>query len=135
MTLMPQSGIVVWAFTGREPELEALLGLLAGRLSRGVVLAGPAGVGKTRLAVEFLTRAAAQPKVTTAHITASRSTTKIPLGALASLLPADAYPESTVESRAGMLRAAAAALVRDAADRELVVLVDDRDASRVEGSS
>src|ERR1700731_4707268 len=115
----------IWAFTGRDGELERLLDLLAGQRSRGIVLAGSPGVGKTRLAMEFLARAADRPKIVTTHITASRSTTQVPLGAVASLLPADAYPESQAESRARMLRTAAAALVRDVGDRRLVVLVDD----------
>jgi DNA-binding CsgD family transcriptional regulator len=115
---------VVWAFVGRAEELDGLLERLGDGSSHGVVLAGPAGVGKTRLAAEFLSRAAG-PRTATAHITASRSTTRVPFGAVASLLPAGDYPEGTVESRAGMLRSAAAALVRDAQDRRLVLLVDD----------
>src|ERR1700733_6335197 len=115
----------IWTFAGRAEELETLLGMLAGQRSRGVVLAGSPGVGKTRLATEFLARAAGRPRIATGHITASRSTTPVPLGAVASLLPADAYPESQAESRARMLRIAAEALVRDVGDRRLVVLVDD----------
>ncbi len=88
------------------------------------MLAGPAGVGKTRLAAEFLKRAEG-PETTTAHVTASRSTHQVPFGAIASLLPTDGYPEGTVGSRAGMLRSAAAGLVRSAGARRLVLLVDD----------
>ncbi|MBI2920183.1 MAG: tetratricopeptide repeat protein [Planctomycetes bacterium] len=39
------------SFVGREPELKALDGLLADPAARVVVLTGPAGTGKTRLAV------------------------------------------------------------------------------------
>jgi DNA-binding CsgD family transcriptional regulator len=115
---------VSWAFVGREEELDGLLDRFARRITRGVVLAGPAGVGKTRLATEFLHRVEG-PGIATAHITASRSTNRVPFGAIASLLPAGDYPEESVGSRAAMLRSASAALVREAGDRRLVLLVDD----------
>ena len=115
---------MAWSFIGRNEELGELFRLLGDGTSRGVVLAGPSGVGKSRLAAEFLRRAGRQD-VVTAHITASRSTARMPFGAVASLLPAGDYPEGAGESRAAMLRDAAAALVRDAGDRRLVLLVDD----------
>jgi DNA-binding CsgD family transcriptional regulator len=116
--------LVTWGFVGRDEELAELVGRLALRSAKGIVLAGPAGVGKTRLASEFLRRAEG-PDTATAHITASMSTSRVPFGAFASLLPAGDYPEKTVGSRAAMLRTAASALVRHAGGRRLVLLVDD----------
>ena len=46
------------AFVGREPELSRLLGALGGD-ARLVLIVGDAGVGKTRLVGEGMTRAAA----------------------------------------------------------------------------
>lgn len=115
---------MAWQFVGRDDELAQLVSRLADRSVKGIVLAGPAGVGKTRLAAEFLKRAESS-KSATAHVTASRSTRGVPFGAFASLLPAGDYPEGAVGDRAGMLRSAGAALVRDAGNRRLVLLVDD----------
>lgn len=50
--------IGAWPLTGRNSELERLDAILARRDWPGVVLAGPAGVGKTRLANECLVLAA-----------------------------------------------------------------------------
>ena len=46
-------------FIGRESEIAALVELLHGGESRLITLTGAAGVGKSRLAIEALTRAAA----------------------------------------------------------------------------
>src|SRR6059058_1702404 len=42
-----------WPLVGRDSELGRLRGLISGQ-RRGVVLAGPAGVGKTRLSLELI---------------------------------------------------------------------------------
>ena len=49
--------ITEWPFIGRSDELAAVSRLIEDPLSRGVVLAGPPGVGKSRLAAECLTLA------------------------------------------------------------------------------
>ncbi|MEU5695469.1 LuxR C-terminal-related transcriptional regulator [Actinosynnema sp. NPDC020468] len=90
-----------WPFTGRAAELAAVRRALRGA---GLVVAGPAGVGKTRLLEE------AAPGRLVRATSASRT---IPLGALAPLLPADPPTGS------GLLRAAREAL------RGTVVGVDD----------
>ncbi len=113
-----------WPLVGRDDEL-ALIALALGRREGGasLVLAGPAGVGKTRLASEALA-AADTAGAPTARVVASRAASTIPLGALAPLLPEDDAPP---ESRLGLLRQAARALAaRGAPDRgPLVLAVDD----------
>ena len=107
-----------WPFTGREAELEVVREALAS--SAGVVIAGPAGVGKTRLAVKSAELAAEQG-CAVEWVRASRSARSIPLGAFAALLPAtDRLPEG-VE----LLARARHALAERAAGRRLVLCVDD----------
>ncbi|MCX2953325.1 LuxR family transcriptional regulator [Lentzea sp. NEAU-D7] len=66
---------------GREEELRTVLRALA--VHGAVLLSGPSGVGKTRLAWEALA-AVTQPVV---RCYATVATSRIPLGAIASLLP------------------------------------------------
>jgi DNA-binding CsgD family transcriptional regulator len=98
--------------------------LLLGREPRGVVLAGPSGVGKTRLASECL-RMAEDAGLATARATATRSAAQLPFGALAPLVPADRPGPGAVDDRADLLRRSMAALVQRAAGRRLVLFVDD----------
>ena len=68
--------------------------------SPGVVLAGAAGIGKTRLAGELLTRARAAGRAT-AWVQATRSAGSIPFGAFAHLLPVDLERRRTGEPAPG----------------------------------
>lgn len=115
-----------WTLVGRTGELRLLSGLLSEPQSRGLVLAGPAGVGKTRLAAECL-RQAAEMGFSTAEVCASRAAAGLPFGAVAPLLPAGGWPEAEGGSldRADLLRRFAAALSERAVDGRLVLLVDD----------
>jgi DNA-binding NarL/FixJ family response regulator len=69
---------------GRHADMERVERLLAGE-SRGVVIGGPGGVGKTRLAQEVLALAASRG-FATAEVRGMPSTRELPLGALAPLL-------------------------------------------------
>jgi DNA-binding CsgD family transcriptional regulator len=69
---------LVWPLEGRAPEIERIRRSLSD--GRSVVLAGAAGVGKSRLAAEVLPRAA--------RVRASEAARTLPLGAFAPLLPA-----------------------------------------------
>jgi hypothetical protein len=90
-----------------------------------VIVAGGAGVGKTRLAMEGL-RFADRAGLATVQVTATRSAAGLPLGALAGLLPDHSLGEKgAVDDRADLLRRSAAALVERAAGRPLVLFVDD----------
>lgn len=102
---------VPWSFVGREPELERVVGALAG--GRGVVLVGDAGVGKTRLLGEAIERSeAGGRRVLT--VRATRSSGSVPLGAFAPLLPVG-------DEAASLPRARDAILAREPA----VLAVDD----------
>ncbi|MEO7803833.1 MAG: LuxR C-terminal-related transcriptional regulator [Actinomycetota bacterium] len=75
-----------WPLVGRREELQFVIDALASDTTSGVVLAGDAGVGKTRLASEAV-ELAQQKGMFTYWIAATRSAATIPFGALASLLP------------------------------------------------
>jgi DNA-binding CsgD family transcriptional regulator len=114
-----------WPLVGRAAELHRLHDLVAGGDSPGVMIAGPAGVGKTRLALEGL-RLAEAAGMAIARITATRAAASLPFGALAPLLPAAHHGETgAVDDRADLLRRSAAALVERAEGRRLALLVDD----------
>ncbi len=83
-----------------------------------MVLIGPGGVGKTRVATECLTLAETSG-FSTARAVATRSTSTIPLGALAPLLPH--LGDKTVN----LLVAAREALRARSGSKPLVLLVDD----------
>ena len=77
-----------WPLVGRDDELALAL---AGLREHGcVVLTGAAGVGKTRLAHEVLARVA-KVRDRTEWIAATQSAATVPLGAVAHLIPVDAF--------------------------------------------
>ncbi len=108
-----------WPLTGRAEELSLISGLTRRRDgSAGVVLAGLAGVGKTRLAREAL--AAAQQRGTvTRWAVATASARALPLGAFAATLGV-VGPDP-----ARLVRQAGAALLAGAGKAGVIVGVDD----------
>src|SRR6266545_3099397 len=76
-----------WPFVGRSGELATFRTLLADPSSRGVLVYGPAGVGKTRLAEQFATIATGLGRAC-GRATGNATAATVPLGALAHLLPA-----------------------------------------------
>ncbi|HTJ67657.1 MAG TPA: LuxR family transcriptional regulator [Actinospica sp.] len=76
----------LWPLTARAAELDVFTRVWRSGRGRSVAVCGPAGVGKTRLAEEFL-RLAARGGVPSGRATASRATAAVPLGAIAHLLP------------------------------------------------
>ena len=110
-----------WPLTGRDAELRLVRDALSQSWVRGVVVAGRAGVGKTRLVAEAARVAEAQG-CAVEWVRATRSAQAIPLGAFAPLLPPSSSPRSDgVE----LLSRARHALAERAAGRRLVLCVDD----------
>lgn len=109
-----------WPLTGRVEELRFIdAAIRRSRGPRGVVLAGAAGVGKTRLAREALA-SAEQRGVATRWATGTASTRALPLGAFAALLgtvggdPVRVLPQATDALLAGTGRAGVVVGVDDA---------------------
>ena len=114
-----------WPLVGRDGQLGQVRTLLTGKENRSVVLAGPAGVGKTRLAREAL-RHAERSGLATARVTATLATATVPFGALAPLLPVSQAGEGVgVDDRAELLRRSAASLAERALNGRFVLLLDD----------
>lgn len=110
-----------WPLVGRREELEFISGALAPEGRGGLILAGTAGAGKTRLAVEAA-RLADEAGVTTEWIRATQATTAIPFGALARVIPdVDATPDV---DRPGMFRRVTEMLLERGSGR-LLLIVDD----------
>jgi predicted ATPase len=107
-----------WPLVGRHEELDFVEASL-GAPSMGVVVAGAAGVGKTRLLREVLRRANASGRPT-AWAQATWSAREIPFGAVAHLLP----PSLEAGGRRNLLRAAADAIA-STDDGRRVLGIDD----------
>jgi DNA-binding CsgD family transcriptional regulator len=110
-----------WPLVGREAELEALSAVLADNPAGGVVLAGAAGIGKTRLAREALARAKAAGWEVE-WLAATRAAASIPFGVVSHLLPP---AERLGDDRLETLRRAAELLAERSRGRRLVLGVDD----------
>jgi DNA-binding CsgD family transcriptional regulator len=123
---MSDIAVVEWPFVGRDDELAALARTIADPSARGVVLAGPAGVGKTRLATECAARGLRDHDWFVAHAAGHQSSAELPFGALAHLLRNVDHGEETMrQGLYGLLQQFVAALTAAAGARRLVLLVDD----------
>jgi DNA-binding CsgD family transcriptional regulator len=112
---------LTWPLVGRREELALCDQALTAPGMSGVVLAGAAGVGKTRLAREALADAEAKGWVARWAV-ATRAAASIPFGALAHLLPGVGVAGG---DRLELFRGAAAGLVKGAGGRGLALGVDD----------
>jgi predicted ATPase len=108
-----------WPIVGREEEL-AFIERARGAAVSAVVLLGPAGVGKSRLAREVLRRAE-DAGLVTRWVQATRSAATVPLGAFAGVIPDGARSEDPLE----LLRLSAMALRELGGARPLVLGIDD----------
>jgi DNA-binding CsgD family transcriptional regulator len=112
---------VSWPLVGRQAELEALAAAVGDAGVDGVVLAGAAGVGKTRLVREAMAQAQAAGR-DVEWVAATRAAASIPFGAVSQLLPP---VERLGDERLDTLRRAAALLAERGRGRSLVLAVDD----------
>ena len=107
-----------WPIVGRAEELRFISNAITDPGRSGVLVAGQAGVGKTRLLHEVLSS-------TSGHhvewITASESVRPLPFGALAQLLPDNLYDVDQVD----LLNALSQNLQRHAEAQPIIVAVDD----------
>ena len=105
-----------WHLVGRDRELGPI-GALRADGAGGVVIAGEAGLGKTRLASQALALAEGGGAAT-ARLAATRAAASIPLGALSAVLP-------ELGEGINPLHAARREFKTFAAGRPLAVMVDD----------
>ena len=118
-----------WPLVGREAVLDHVAKVLGQPERAGVVLVGPAGVGKTRLALECRD-IGERTGFATAVVMASHAHEGVPFGALARILPPI---DQAAERGVAMLQQAREALEEMAGDRPLLLVVDD--AHHLDGSS
>jgi type II secretory pathway predicted ATPase ExeA len=110
----------VWPFVGREAELAVVMTAI-GEHGGGVVLAGPAGSGKSRLAYELVNRLD-RTRYVVRQASATSANTGVAFGALASFVPA--RPQS-VSSQNAVVTAVANRLAEAQPGSRAVVVVDD----------
>jgi len=111
--------VAAWPLVGRDRELASFTTAWAARGCHGVVVCGPAGVGKTRLAEEFLARAV-RGGFAGGRATASAAAASVPLGAIAHLIPPGLDLSDPVRGFAAVARA-----LSEPGSRKQVLLVDD----------
>lgn len=110
-----------WPLVGRGQELEFIRRALSSGRTSGVLVAGPSGVGRTRIAQEAVSIATDSGAYTQwAH--PSQSAATIPFGAVAHLLPPAAESD---RGRAQLLRQTAQYLSSRADGHRAVLCVDD----------
>jgi DNA-binding CsgD family transcriptional regulator/DNA replicative helicase MCM subunit Mcm2 (Cdc46/Mcm family) len=107
-----------WRLIGRDRELD-LIEEYRRRGDGAVVLAGDAGVGKSRLAREALARF--EPGAQIYWVQATRSAASVPLGAFAGVLPDSTRSEDPLE----LLRLSVQSLGQLGAERQVVLGIDD----------
>jgi DNA-binding CsgD family transcriptional regulator len=110
-----------WPLVGRAGELSLLCLALRRADARCAVVAGGAGVGRTRLARAALAEAEARGHTTT-WVVASQAAASVPLGAFAALLPPST---SLPASRLELLHDLAAAITGRGGTAPTVLGVDD----------
>ena len=118
------SGISDWPLVGRADEIRLLRDLLTAPIPHHIVLAGPPGVGKTRLGQECLA-VARQLGMATAEAAATHSAARIPFGAVASLLHEATPGNGAFDDRFDVLRRSVAVLADRPAHQPLLLFVDD----------
>jgi DNA-binding CsgD family transcriptional regulator len=109
-----------WPVVGRQRELEQIADLLGRADLSGIVLAGEAGVGKTRL-VEHCLEIGQRVGFSTERVVATRAASRIPLGALASITTTGTGASASADA----IGQAIDSLRSLGAERPLLLAVDD----------
>ncbi|MEU1280081.1 LuxR C-terminal-related transcriptional regulator [Streptomyces sp. NPDC005805] len=109
-----------WPLIGRDREQALFAEAWSRKDCRAILVHGPAGVGKSRLAAEFLTRIPREHRWEIGRATATSTGASVPLGAIAHLIPAEMDPADPVQGFAAVARALAGP-----DGRRWVFLVDD----------
>ncbi len=104
-----------WPFVARHRELAVL-----GEVSRGAVLIGEAGIGKSRLLAEAVDRIAPSAG-RVVRVAATESLAAVPFGAFAGALALESEPRQSVEALSRFVHA----LAGDGPLDDVVVAVDD----------
>jgi DNA-binding CsgD family transcriptional regulator len=107
-----------WPLTGRDEEIKVISDLVASDEYRGIVLAGGAGVGKSRLARETVA-AAADAGWSIRRVAATTSGRSIPLGAFAQ------WTDDVEGPPLVLARRVIGALTAEVDGQHLLVFVDD----------
>lgn len=107
-----------WPLTGRDDELHQVVEDLLGDTHRGVLIAGKAGVGKTRLGREAASAMAA-------HGWAVRRVAGTPAARSILFAPFMRWAAEPAASRTAQVVEIVAALTRDAGEAPLLVVADD----------
>ena len=118
-----------WPLVGRHDDVETVRRIFADGHHDGILLTGPAGIGKTRLARVLLdtARAAGFP---TAQVSGHAEAERIPLASIAHLIPADVLEAGGADgelARTIVFQRARAALEADGDGHRMVLLVDNAD--------
>ncbi|HEX7827216.1 MAG TPA: AAA family ATPase, partial [Mycobacterium sp.] len=108
----------LWPLTGRTEELRFISEALADDTQSGMVIAGPAGVGKTRLA-RAVADAAVQAGWTVRRVAGTATGRAVTLGAFAR------WADTTDASPLALAQKVIAGLAAEADGAKLLVLVDD----------
>jgi DNA-binding CsgD family transcriptional regulator len=118
----PTDAARAWPLTGRRAELESSVAAVLSKDVDAVVVTGPAGIGKSRFMRELVDRLAAV--VSVAWVTGSESTTRVPFGALAHVLPRQVSTDPA--ALLAQARAALLGVTTDGdGDKPLVLALDD----------
>ena len=107
---------------GRHAELQEITAAFVASPSAAVVIAGPAGVGKSRLASDIIAAVASRGRPVL-HVFGTQAGADIPFGAFVQLLPDVGPDPGTTLHLLQMLSKAVADLTRDG--KPLLLLVDD----------
>lgn len=110
-----------WSFVGRTDDLNRLVTAATNENSRGLILSGTAGVGKSRLLRQAINQLPTD-RYAVWFASANIANSALPFGGLAQVLPAD--PPAGL-SHSGLLRWAIDALHQQAAGRAIILAIDN----------